>query len=437
MRKLTRMMTATGLALSMCACSSSATKTTETTDSTESAITGTYSYYVEGFDYGCAVTKATVKLSEKIDSISADQLKVSETKKTTDWTDENFAEKELTYDRTITNAYLVDAEGKETAEASDTFVIEMSEDPSTGSPFTFSVFTGRNSWCNPYQLSITLDGVEIDPVATSKSSVADEYFTYDNATYSDVTYDYAYYAPEEESDTVVVWLHGGGEGGTGEANENINVQTALLGNKVTALAQEKFQTAVGGAHILVPQCPTYWIDVDGKNAGEWEHADGTSYYTESLIELIDAYVEKVGAKNVVITGCSNGGYMTMVLAKTCGDKYTSYVPICAPMDSAAISDEELETLAGLPMYFIYSKDDDTVDPTAYEEPVLERLEKAGAKNISVSTTEHVTDLSGNYKDADGNPYQYSGHWSWIYFDNNDTADQNGVAVFEWIASTLK
>ncbi|MBQ0065149.1 MAG: hypothetical protein KBT48_05250 [Firmicutes bacterium] len=435
MNKITKIIACTGLAFSMAACSNAAPKEEEKPQE-GAPITGNYSYFVEGFDYGCSVTKATVTLSEAIPSISADRLSVSETKKTTDWTDENFAEKELTFDRTVTNAYLIDDEGKETTEPSNKFVIEMSEDPNTGSPFTFSVFTGRNSWCNPYQLTIAMDECEIDPVAVAKSTSADN-FTIDQGEFAGVTYDYAYYAPEKESDTVVVWLHGGGEGGVGAADENINVYTALLGNKVTALAGEKFQEAVGGAHVLVPQCPTYWIDVDGKNGGEWEHADGTSFYTESLVELIDSYVAKVGAKNVVITGCSNGGYMTMVLAKNCGDKYTSYVPICAPMDSEAISEDDLNVLKELPMYFIYSEDDDTVDPKGYEIPVLKRLEEAGAKNISVSTSEHVTDLSGKYKDAEGKPYQYSGHWSWIYFDNNDTADQNGVSVFDWIKSTLK
>lgn len=41
-------------------------------------------------------------------------------------------------------------------------------------------------------------------------------------------------------------------------------------------------------------------------------ADGTSYYQESLHELIAAYKEKVGAK-VVLAGCSNGGYMTLLM----------------------------------------------------------------------------------------------------------------------------
>ena len=42
-------------------------------------------------------------------------------------------------------------------------------------------------------------------------------------------------------------------------------------------------------------------------------ADGTSYYQESLHELIAAYKEKVGAKKVVLAGCSNGGYMTLLM----------------------------------------------------------------------------------------------------------------------------
>lgn len=85
----------------------------------------------------------------------------------------------------------------------------------------------------------------------------------------------------------------------------------------------------------------------------------------------------------------------------------------------------------------YSKDDTTVDPTLHEIPTIDRLNKAGAENVHVSTTEHVIDMSGEYKDADGNPYQYMGHWSWIYFDNNDSScDECGQSVFEWIAAQL-
>ena len=40
-------------------------------------------------------------------------------------------------------------------------------------------------------------------------------------------------------------------------------------------------------------------------------------------------------------------------------------------------------------------------------------------------------------DEDGNPYQYSGHWSWIYFDNNECYDENGVNAWTWLGQQAK
>ena len=31
----------------------------------------------------------------------------------------------------------------------------------------------------------------------------------------------------------------------------------------------------------------------------------------------------------------------------------------------------------------------------------------------------VHDTTGRFPNEDGIPYQYAGHWSWIYFDNNE------------------
>lgn len=398
-------------------------------------IKGTYSIYVDGFDYGCAVTKASVTVEETMHSISKTDIQVKEVKKTTDWSDATFSEKLLSFDREVLDVYFVDEKG-EKCESSNTFVIEMREDPNHGSPFTFSLVTGRNSWCDPYELHISMEGLDIDPKYTKKETAAD-CFIAQKGSYEGVEYDYAYYKPEKETSTLVVWLHGGGEGGVGNKSANIDVYTAILGNRVTALAQKPFQDAVGGAYILAPQCPTYWIDKDGKDSGIWEHADGTSFYKDSLIALIDDFAQKIQAKKIVITGCSNGGYMSTLLAKTCADKYTSYVHCCAPMDSNALSEEDIQILKDLPMYYIYAKDDDLVDPEGYEVPVLKRLKEAGADKISVSITDSVIDQTGKYSDAQGNPYKYSGHWSWIHFFNNYTADQNGKSVFEWIADSIR
>ena len=88
------------------------------------------------------------------------------------------------------------------------------------------------------------------------------------------------------------------------------------------------------------------------------------------------------------------------------------------------------------MYFVFSKDDDIVDPTLHELPTLKRLKKAGAEKVYVSTTEHVVDTSGKYKDAKGNPHKYSGHWSWIYFFNNECS-ADGLKAWDFIKDNLK
>ena len=55
-----------------------------------------------------------------------------------------------------------------------------------------------------------------------------------------------------------------------------------------------------------------------------------------------------------------------------------------------------------------------------------RLLAAGANNIHVSVFDDVHDTTGRFSNEDGTPYQYDGHWSWTYFDNNECYDENGV-----------
>jgi hypothetical protein len=71
----------------------------------------------------------------------------------------------------------------------------------------------------------------------------------------------------------------------------------------------------------------------------------------------------------------------------------------------------------------------------------------------------VVDESGLYTDEDGAPYEYNGHWSWIYVYNNDLAQVmvgdtaagqlfgqavhqapegvNIVTILEWLAAQSK
>lgn len=413
-------------------------------------IKGSYSIYVDGFDWGAGTTKAIIALDHPLDAVKAQDFKVSETKQITDFIAKGKPVEEKTLDRTVTDAYLSDKSGKQVQTASKYVTLDLKVGPKEGSPLLFTVATQYNTWSDPYYLTIQMaksakltslktavKSIKIDQQVKSKKTAADRFQTDKFKATDGVSYDYAYYEPRKTSDTLVVWLHGFGEGGT----KSTDTAVTLLGAKATALADKTFQDKIGGANILVPKCPTYWMDSDGK-ASNLNHgaiiADSHSHYTKSLNELINTYKKKVGAKKVILAGCSNGGYMTMVMAINYPTDYDAIVPICESLPNSAISDEQINKIAKIPAFFIYSRDDKIVVPSLHEIPTIERLKKAGAKSLNVSSTDHVVDQSGKYKNDKGDPYQYSGHWSWVHFLNNDAKDDtNHEKVWDWMSQQIK
>ncbi len=73
-----------------------------------------------------------------------------------------------------------------------------------------------------------------------------------------------------------------------------------------------------------------------------------------------------------------------------------------------------------------------VIPAIFAIPTIVRLRAMGG-DVHVSAFEHVLDTSGRYTTEDGAPYQYTSHWSWIYFFNNE-CEEDGVTIWEWLAS---
>lgn len=307
-------------------------------------ITGTYDIYVEGYDWGCATRTITLTLSQPLDNVTTETFNVVEHSEGFNFETNTIKPKEET--RVVEN---VITEG-------NTVVLTLAVSPTVSSPVVWSLTTQYNTYVKDYYFDITLkdesvtsnglpvQDITIDRNYTNKTTAANN-FAVDTYQASDgVSYDYATYTPATDSDTLVVWLHGLGEGGaysTTISDRETDPYITLLANKATALAGEEFQNTIGNAHILVPQCPTYWMDNDGKqsnfNNGSIS-ADGTSYYQESLHELIAAYKEKVGATKVVIAGCSNGGYMTLSMTMTYPDEYDAIVPICEAVPDKFISD---------------------------------------------------------------------------------------------------
>ena len=414
--------------------------------------TGTQKAYVVGEDWGPAVTKTVIKLDKAIDadSVDANNLSVVEEKAATNWADGSTYEAKA--DRKVTAAYTSDENGNKVTGSSNYLTIEMYVSPSEGSPFIYSLKTGFNSWCDPYRLYVSLaKGAQLksdDEIVSELNVVADidvagdgkicpqldKFNIYEKSyTASDGTvYSYADYAPakDDKKNALVIWLHGAGEG-------KYDPSIDILGNEVTAYVGEEFQKELNNAYVLVPQCPTMWMD--GGN-GEYQNGDKGSIYKDSLMELIKDYVDAnddIDPNRIYIGGCSNGGYMTMEMILANPDYFAAAFPICEAFQDQYITDEQIESIKDMGIWFTYAKNDTTVDPTKCAEPTIKRLLAAGAKNVHVSAFEDVHDTTGRFTNEDGTPYQYAGHWSWIYFDNNECYDENGVNAWTWLGQQVK
>ena len=415
-------------------------------------ITGSYAIHAGNYDWGASVEKMVLSLNAPIDEVSAGDFKVQTEKDNNVYMVGKVHQVE---ELKVVNAYLCNEQGEPTDKASPYVALEIEVGPDKASPSLVSEAAMMNIYARPYTCNITLTeeadwtskgievtSFEVDPNAVTMTTDADVFALDTYTTSSGVTYDYAAYTPDQKSDTLVVWLHGLCEGKTLlKEGEETDPYITCMSAEVTALACEEFQSIIGGANVLVPQYPSYWLDADGKSSntdGVVIHADGTSFYTESLHELIETYKKECGADRVLIAGCSNGGYMGMVMATNYTDEYDGYVLICEAMPDQFLTDEQLEAIKDLPLYFIYAEDDPVVVPSLHEIPTIARLRAMGASNLHVSATEHVVDLSGKYANEDGSLHQYFGHNSWIYFFNNESVcDDCGQDVWHWMAQQLQ
>lgn len=397
---------------------------------------GNYSIVVEGFDWGPGVTKAIVEFDGNVSNVSKDTFKVEEVK--------GWFTGIQGFERQVVNAYVSSEEGNAVVGESRYVTIELAVNPEEGSPFLYNIESGRNNWSEPYSLNIELvDGetVTIDDEDVTKLNINSEYVNrytpsideFKEETYSaegDISMKYAYYEPDEDNgkNPLIIWLHGAGEGG-----EDTTINT--LGNKVSALIDEDIQNQFGGAYVLAPQTPTMWMDMGDINYTD----DGTTIYLESLMNLIYSYVESnkdIDENRIYIGGCSNGGFMTMALILENPEYFAAAYPICEAFKDEWISDEKLEKIKNLPIWFTYAENDEVVNPTANSIATIERLKANDAKNIRVSVFNNVIDTSGLYKDKEGNAYEYNGHWSWIYAFNDECKDGE-ESLWSWLANQKK
>lgn len=400
------------------------------------------SIVVTGQEWGPVVNAVVVKFKDKVSGVSKDTFTVSTAGKK----------------RTVTDAYLCDATGKKVTGESEYVAIEMKSPNVTAwgadaSPFAYDQTKQVNNWAEKYTVKLTVAENQKFKVGTFEHKAKDN-FSYDvtsaedrlvpqTATWKKDVYNYkgegkdinlsrASWTPEGAAadgvkNPLIIWLHGGGEGGT-------DIDIALLGNEVTGLTsdnqtnvQHYFKTGnSAGAYVLAVQSPTMWMDAngDGKYGNSQANGDATgekqtSYYTEALWGAITSYVESnpdVDTDRIYVGGCSNGGYMTMNLAFEHGDYFAAYYPVCQGYMNGNVSDDMIESIKDYNMWFLLSEADNTLKPSKYTLPLYARLIAAGAENMHLTLRDKVTGA-----DKEGNAYD--GHWSWIYAFNDDVKEE--------------
>jgi predicted peptidase len=170
-------------------------------------------------------------------------------------------------------------------------------------------------------------------------------------------------------------------------------------------------------------------------------------YNEALMGLITKFVKEnpnVDANRIYVGGCSNGGYMSLKLILLYPDYFAAGFISALAYRSEYLSEQELNSIKHMPIWFIHAKDDRTTPPEETVVPIYNRLTELGADKLKFSFFDHVSDVSGEFGGAD---YHYSGHWSWIYSHvNKARINSNGQAVeslpgqpslMEWLADQTR
>ena len=404
----------------------------------------TFAQVVEGFDWGPCVTKMIIHYDSDI-TVGSEEGKLDNTAFSvvttlegyTSSTDLTPVKTNIEQIRTVENAYTSDEKGNYIKETTNYITLELSCNPKNGNPFYYNLKTQVNEWSDPYTSVITLTKDVTSGTTTLTSTdfsvnqqptknfniLIDDVFTINKTHTVDQTLTYGYYQCTNTTNKgLLIWIHGMGEGGTDN-------KIVLYGNKVTALANTTIQTDLkNNCDILVVQTPTFWLDLDKKG----EEVYYPEKYTETFKSLVDKYVSEnnIAKDRIYIGGCSMGGFMTMNMLLNYPTYFAAAYFAAEAYADQYISDEQIQSIKNIPMWFIHSENDETVNISLHTNATYKRLQDAGATDLHYSHYDKVVDTSRKY-DVDGAQYEYDGHWSWVYLFNDECKDGDET-VFTWI-----
>ena len=404
---------------------------------TPKTINGEYTLVVEGYDWGAAASKVILSNSDSLSDINANNYEVY-VQRSTSCID--LKPEEANGNLKVLYAYLSNAKGKKCSTATHiTLALYAAPFETINSPIKY--FFGNpnckgNQWID---FDLTITNAKTKKVWDKEKNriipLMNKFDLTQRFTHEDVTLRYAHYKPIQNTAKrpLIIWLHGGGEGGT-------DTTIPLLANRAANYASSEIQTYFDGAHVLVPQSPTFWMD---NGTGQYTRGEVNDMYNESLMALIKDYVaqnQDIDEDRIYLGGCSNGGYMTLKLLMLHPDYFAAAFPSALAYHAKNLTDNDVERIKDIPIWFIHSKDDNTTVASETVIPVYEKLIAAGAKNVHLSLFDHVIDITNQFG---GENFHYMGHFSWIYSHANKCqldydgepvmADGQPVTLMGWLA----
>jgi len=407
----------------------------------QAAAGGRYKIVVEGYDWGAGVSKVVLAADKPVSSPRAQDYTVA-VKRRSDCGELPAGQAEG--ERVVLDAYASDAKAARRDEGDHvTLVLAVAPGWPIGSPLAYF----RNDKCRgnvwvDYKVTATdkASGRVWDAPDGRISPIVDRFDVSGRFAYgSGKALTYASFTPRTSraKSPLLIWLHGGGEGGS-------DPTIPLLANLATAYASDATQSIFEGAYVLVPQTPGAWMH---NAAGVMTSGKEDDVYNAPLMALIRDFVSAhpgIDADRIYLGGCSNGGYMSLKLMLLQPDYFAAGFISSLAYQSQYLTDAQIKSVAQLPIWFVHSADDQTTRPDETVLPVYERLKAAGARNVHLSYYDHVVDITGFFGGGD---YRYNGHWSWIYLHANQCRlDRDGspvtvggrpVSVMEWLAAQSK
>lgn len=401
-----------------------------------------YTVVIEGYDWGPAVSKVILPLESEVEKTNARDFVVAVKRSSSCM--ELPAEISIG-NRTVVYAYVSDNQANKVANGKFiTLVLAVGPDMQIASPIQYSRNENcrGNNWINYEMTILNTTTLQVwNKEANRIIPLIDEFDLSGKYMHNkDLTMSFASFKPKNSEGKklpLIIWLHGGGEGGT-------DPSIPLIANRAANYASPEIQEIFGGAYVLSPQCPGAWMH----NAqGVTTRGKENDIYNEGLMALIKDYVAKnpgIDTKRIYLGGCSNGGYMTLKLVLLYPDYFAAAFPSALAYSAEFLTDEQLKSIKDVPIWFIQSKDDKVTDPESTAIPVHQRLLEVGAKNVHFTLYDHVIDITGFFG---GKDYHYNGHWSWIYSHANlARSDVDGkpvkidgrpVTLMEWVAAQSK